>query len=362
MLKRLAAGLAVAVLFLNSPAQAWSLKEHVLLTRLAAIRLIEDPSTPPGLKTFLQTNMPEATNLAEAKNFFFTGSIGARSVGLTGLQHWCVEPDNRAGDKAPVPPLGLPQRLWHYVDLEYLNKNPDRRVYKHDLSSLPAIADAPRDVKTPVYKEAGVLPFAVQHSYERLVATLKAGKLAGDAGNPKDEDHAVRWAGFLAHYVEDNFQPHHSTQDFQSRSYFADKRKAPNVHSEMEYRMVDDEKNGFAELRADYWPIFEKALTTAKDPATSDDPWTGTMEVARWSYKNLPLIGQAAMAAAGQQGTPDKPVGPAKELDTAAFYRFAGEVDGKPVGMMEMKAQQQAAAVDRVAKLWRKAWDEAHTK
>ena len=34
-------------------------------------------------------------------------------------------------------------------------------------------------------------------------------------------------------YAQDNTQPHHATADYKSESYFADKRRPPNVHSEM---------------------------------------------------------------------------------------------------------------------------------
>jgi hypothetical protein len=68
----------------------------------------------------------------------------------------------------------------------------------------------------------------------------------------------MKWAGFLAHYVQDNTQPHHATEDYQSRSYFPkikDPKKAPNVHADIEYRMVDDEFNDYADLREEFAAI-----------------------------------------------------------------------------------------------------------
>ena len=61
------------------------------------------------------------------------------------------------------------------------------------------------------------------------------------------------------------------------------------------------------------------------------------------------------MAAAGQAGTPQKPVGKAGPMDTEKFFHFSAH--GTTV--MQMKAQQQAVAVKRVQRLLRAAWDES---
>ncbi|HEY0009922.1 MAG TPA: hypothetical protein VGB55_14440 [Tepidisphaeraceae bacterium] len=361
MLKRLPVFAVLLVLCFVPAAEAWSLKEHVLLTRLSILRLLDDPTTPQGLKIFLTTNTPDLTDIQGAREFFMHGSVGIAPKGLVGTSHWSVEPDLRAGDKkTKIEPFGVPEQSLHFIDLELVNPNPDGRVYRHDLSSLPAMTEVPKDYKDPQYKDAGVLPFAVRRSYDELVESFKQNRLASDPAKPDDNDHALRWAGALAHYTQDNFQPHHATVDYKSVSYFADRRKAPNVHAEMEYKMNDDEKNPMPELRAEYWPVFEKALQIGKDPAVSDDPWAGSLEVSFYSYRLLPMIGLAAMEAAGQAGTSEKPVGPAGEFDTTKFFHYVGEVDGQKMTLMQAKAQQQAGAVVRVARLLRQAWDEAH--
>ena len=66
----------------------------------------------------------------------------------------------------------------------------------------------------------------------------------------KPFEHAAKWAGYLAHYLEDNTQPQHATEDYKSRSYFADKRNSPNVHWDVEGRLMDDEEADYPQLRA----------------------------------------------------------------------------------------------------------------
>lgn len=354
--------LTLVLILTATRAHAWGTKEHVLLTRLAVMRILEDPTAPEGLKTWLRTVTPDLkASLDEEKEFFLKAKLGAEPKGLIGLSYWAIEPDIRAnGDKkTKVAPFDQPERLLHFIDLEYLSTEPDKRVYKHDLSSLPDVTQAPRDMSDARYKEAGMLPFRVEQCYQNLVAAFKAGKL-GTPRDPKDEESALRWAGFLAHYVEDNTQPQHATQDYKSGAYFADKRNSPNVHSEVEWKMNDDEKKDYPQLRADFWTAFAAALPEAKDPTTSDDLFTSTLELSAYSYKQLPLIGLAAMHATDQKGTPEKPEGRAGAFDTEKFFRFESDVTGAKQSVYQMKAKQQAIAVVRVAKLFRRAWDEAH--
>jgi hypothetical protein len=206
-----------------------------------------------------------------------------------------------------------------------------------------------------------MLPFRVRECYGNLVASLKANRLADEPGKYPRDEHAVKWAGYLAHYAADNTQPQHATADYKSAAYFSDKRKAPNVHAEMEYRMCDDEHEDFADLRGEFWPLFLAALENEQDPATDDkDLFRATVQVSLASYDALPLIGQAAMAAARQGGTPERPAGAAEPFDTRAFFRFKGNYRGREMTVMEMKAIQSAWAVKRIEKLWVMAWEEAH--
>ena len=61
----------------------------------------------------------------------------------------------------------------------------------------------------------------------------------------------------------------------------------------------------------------------------------------------------SAVLVAGRDATADK-------FDTETFFRTRGTFMGREMSVMEMKAYQQAWAVKRVQRLWRRAWDEAH--
>ncbi len=353
------------ILSIATQALAWGTKEHVILTKLAVLRLLEDPSTPQGLKDFLTSSSTDLPDVAACREMFMTTYLGAEPKGLTGLSKWVVEPDIRAnGEKKKlIGPYGQNEFQMHFLDLEYLNTEKSKRVYKDDLSSLGDVKTFPRDFKDERYKESGLLPFSLQRSYDKLVECFKSGKLQPDANDPSNEDNALRWAGFLSHYAEDNLQPLHSTQDYKCASYFADRRKAPNVHAQIEYSMNDLEPGKapqFPELRTQFWELLMHELKTVKSPITvSNDPWLETLLVCEYSYKQIPLIGRAAMFAASQKGTPDKPEGPAGEFDTVKFFQFA-EANSPEKTVMKMKAHQQAIAVVRVAELLRRAWDESH--
>lgn len=355
----LTGGLLVAILCSN--AFAWGTKEHITLTRLSIMRLLDDPTTPADMKAWLKTLHPNLGDLAALKTFYVTAKIGAKADSATAISWWVVEPDARSGDKkTPVPPFEVNEQKLHFVDLELLQADVDRRTYRHDLSNAMDLKLVPRDVKDERWKEAGVLPFAVENSYKALVAQIKAGRLI--AADKKDENNAMKWAGFLAHYLQDNTQPLHATVDYTGRSYFANRRGAPNVHAEMEYKMNDDEKVPHTAMRNEYWQMLLAQVRTFKDPIKTDDLWLATLQVSAEGYRQLPLIGLAAMSASGQQGTPDKPTGRSGPLDTEKFFRYISGVTGKQESVMQMKARQQAWAVVRVANVWRRAWDEAKKK
>lgn len=350
----LAAGL------LASQALAWGYKEHVQFVRLAAMRLLARDDAPEDLKQWLRASMPELRPMEAERDFFMTARIGGEPRGLEGMAWWTSRPDIHANTlprDSTVEPFGVHERLLHYVDLELFHREQALRRYRHDLSGLPDLTDVVRDPTDPRFAKAGYLPFAVEHAYRQLVAAIREGRLRPAA--PDDDDHAMRWAGYLAHYAADNTQPHHATLDYKSLSYFAYPAQAPNIHSEMEWRMNDDEKQDLPDLRAEFWEAFVASLDRVVDPAESSDPWLATLEVARHSYRALPLIGEAAMAAAGQKGTPLEPQGRAGPADTTAFFHHRGEIDGRETTVLQMKADQTALAVRRIERLWLAAWREA---
>jgi hypothetical protein len=354
---------ALLVSLFTPSAQAWSTKEHILLTRLAAIRLIADPATPADMKGWLRDSFPGlGTDVASQREFLLTARLGPFPRGADGTAFWAVVPDLEAlidsgtpADRVKkVQPFGVGERQLHFIDLEYFMPDESRRRYRPDLSNKPKPADFPRDRTDPRYQRAGMLPFRVEQCRRELAECIKKGRLVDKPGQFPRDEHASKWAGMLAHYAQDNTQPQHATEDYRSASYFnANPRSAPNVHADVEYRLVDDEFEDYPELRKEFWDLLVKALDESEDPARSDDPFDATIEVSLRSYDALPLIGQAAVAAYG-----DKPTRQTR-FDAPAFFHFRGPVSGREMSVLEMKARQMAWGVRRTERLWLGAWRDA---
>jgi len=348
----------LAVLVLVGNALAWSNKEHIQLTRIAAQQLMIDPDTPPAMKEWLKKGIAGGPQmLEEEKEFLLHKRVGLAPRGVDGLPFWAVMPDLMSmieRDK-PVEKFGVSEQKLHFIDVEVFMPAGAQK-YAPDLSHKPALKDFPRDIADPRYKEAGMLPFAVEYAYSELVRCLKANRLEDREGQFPRDDHAMKWAGYLAHYVQDNTQPHHASEDYQSRSYFPaikDPQKTPRVHGDMEHRLVDDDRNDYAELREEFASLFVAAMQDVDDPSKAADLWAQTLEVSLYSYDALPLIGKAAVAAypkAGENGP--------GEFDADAFFHFKGRCMGKEMTVLEMKARQEALAVQRTQKVWLRAWNE----
>jgi len=355
---------AIVLLLVASRADAWSSKEHVLLTRIAAARLVADPATPAGMKDWLRAAVPNLPTMDGERDYLLHTRVGVFPRGVDGIPFWATVPDLNAladsggGDRArKVEPFDVPERLLHFIDVELFMPDEARRRYAPDLSNKPALADIPNDPADPRFARAGMLPFRVAQCYGKLVESIRAGRLIDTPGQFPRDEHAAKWAGFLAHYVEDNTQPHHATADYKSATYFsANPRGAPNVHADMEYRLVDDDYADYPELRRAFWDAFSKAVEAARDPVGTDgDLFRSTLEVSMASYDALPLIGEAAVAAYGAAGG-----GRPRDFNAEAFYTHRGRVRGEEMSLLEMKARQMAWAERRVETLWLRAWNEAN--
>jgi hypothetical protein len=352
----------IILAFCASDCLAWSYKEHILFTRLAVARLLDDPSTPQAMKAWLRDVTSDVPDMAAAEEFFMHAKIGIKPRGISGLSYWAYEPDEHAlYDKAAVKiePFGVHEKFLHYIDLELLKSGDARRAYKHDLSGKAALNDFPHDMKDQRYVQAGMLPFRIEYCYRQLVDSIRNKALNARNREEQEEKTAIYWAGYLSHYLADCTQPQHATMDYKSQTYFADQRRSPNIHAEVEYRMCDDEQKDYMDLRQEFWPMFVKQLNEFKDPVETKDIWQSSLEVSWHSYDALPLIGLAAMKATNQAGTPDHPTGAASPVDTEVFFRFRGQYMGREMSVMEMKAIQTAWAVKRIQKVYRMAWDEA---
>jgi hypothetical protein len=352
-------GLLVASL-VGAPAFGWGAKEHVQFTRLAAARLIADPSTPPEMRRWLESIVPHPLDDAGERSFLLRARVGTDLMNTGGgVLYWSVEPDDRAQNaprSSTREPFGRHERLMHYIDLELFLAGDTPRAYRDDLSARPPIGQVPGDWRDERFVQAGYLPFAVRHAFDEMVAAIRGGRLrpAEGTGGP-DDDSAMRWAGYLAHYAQDNTQPHHSTVDFRSHSYFRNPQRAPNVHASFEWRLVDDETEHLPELREAYWSLLTAALREREDPVKETDPRLATLEVAALSYDGLPLIGRAAAAATVPGADGER----ADRLDLRRFYAFRGPVRGEELSVLELKARQAAWAIRRTEVLWRQAWDAA---
>jgi hypothetical protein len=343
-------------------ARAWSAKEHAQFARMAAERIVADPSTPPALKDWLTRATPGMLDVAGEKDFFLHTRVYPAKLHFQGITEWATVPDEHAlHDRASskVDPFGVHEKQLHFIDLELLRPPAEKKGYRPDLSGKPTLESIPRDMRDPRYIQAGMLPFRVQYCYDRLVECIRAGRLVNTEQKLEGEDDsAARWAGYLAHYLADNTQPQHATVDYKSATYFPLNHRPPNVHAEIEYRMCDDEKQDCPELRAEFWPLFVDSLKTVKDPSDTDDLFTATLQIALYSYDALPMIGDAAVAAfvappgAGSGG----------EIDTERFFHTRGTFHGQEMSVMQMKADQTAMAVLRIEKIWRRAWEEANRR
>jgi hypothetical protein len=346
----IAIGLLVA-----SHAYAWSGKEHIQITRMAVERLLADPSTPPAMRDWLKHAAPGLLDAACEKDYLLHKHVGIVPRGADGLMFWSVMPDMNVNLEAGSNggnPLG-PEKIMHYIDLELFNPDASHRTYADDLSHKPKLADLPRDPKDPRYQQAGMLPFRVEQCYRNMIGCIRSGRLDDKAEQFPRDEHAARWAGFLAHYVADNTMPMHATMDYRAASYFGNASRAPNIHGDMEYRLVDDEHADYLALREEFWGLFTKALAEKDETLISADLWQGTLEVNLISYDALPLIGRAARAAyAGGDGS-------AGSFNAEVFFHFKGDYRGRSMSVLEMKAYQQAWAIKRVAAIWRQAWEAA---
>src|SRR3954469_17893511 len=162
-----------------APSCAWSHKEHIQLTRIAAQQLMIDPDTPPAMKEWLKKGIAGGPQLLEEeKEFLLHKHVGLTPRGVDGLPFWAVMPDliGMIDRDKPIETFGVPEQKLHYIDVEVFVPAGAQK-YAADLSHKPALKDLPREKKDARYKEAGMLPFAVEQAYGELVLCLKANRL-----------------------------------------------------------------------------------------------------------------------------------------------------------------------------------------
>src|SRR6059058_5971664 len=79
------------------PAWAWSNKEHIQLTRIAAERLIANPHTPPGMREWLRAScLPKLLTDDQEHDYFLKQRVGLVPRGVDGIAYWATVPDTMA--------------------------------------------------------------------------------------------------------------------------------------------------------------------------------------------------------------------------------------------------------------------------
>src|SRR5690606_23620089 len=108
----------VLLLAMTAAAWGWSTKEHILITRLAAARLLADPQTPPAMKQWLQQIAPGDLSEPALRAFYLESRQGIWPRGIDGVAYWAVVPDLEALQRSrqQVEPFGVHERLLHYLD------------------------------------------------------------------------------------------------------------------------------------------------------------------------------------------------------------------------------------------------------
>jgi len=367
---------AASLAAVATKAQAWGHQQHILITRMAALRIINDPAVPEGLKDFLKANMKY--DLDACRKLAVGEKVGFEAKDyLTGLDGACTLPDRiqfTEEGKTIIASYGVTESKMHFMDWESLGKRP---MYKPDFSNRPEIADVPRDVHDPRWKQAGYLPFRVEEKYNELVAAFAAPKL--------DNAQTLKIAGYLCHYIEDCTQPLHGTVDYKSYSYLFGKvpavhkltqtlpdgseiakytvdkefSKSINPHDDMEFQLFEDAQEPRKGLREEFWKELNLRIDWRVHSATTVTPvapakagtFTRALEILWDSYEYIPAIGKAAQAgyATGQ-------------LDLKAFFTSKDTVHGEELDTLQLIADRHAAAVLEVERTLRAAWAEAKGK
>lgn len=358
-----------------SAAQAWSHQGHILNSRLAALRIINDPQAPAELRDYLRSVMPytlqECQQLAVG-DFLGANPSGRNNEGLDGAATFPDRVIQTEAGKKPIAPYNVDEGKLHYLDLEFFSPSGN---YSDDLSGRPKLSDVPRNIADGRYKSAGFVTFRIDESYHHLVSAFGKSDI-------KSAD-TLLWLGYTLHYAQDIHQPQHSTADYKSLSYLAaakvpgirtitrdlangkkieqyqldrDKSKDINPHGDVEFQLFENTQEPRATFRKQYWDLLQqqiesqhKTLPATLAQADKQPVYDVALGVLMDSYTNLPLIGHAAQAAY-KSGM----------FDPAAFFPFKDNPQGPTI--LDMIARQNARAVLLSEILIRRAWNDAHAK
>jgi len=302
----------------------------------------------------------------------------------------------------------------HFLDIEVFCADPVYKILPGQSSpQVPDLNDVSRSPADPRYKIGGYVLFRVPEEYGRLV------KAFGSEQKVADDATALNAAGYLAHYLEDSHQPHHSTIDFKSYSYLAGKVKGVRAvkttltdgkevtnyrsdsrlidpHGAIEFQLFENAEAPRKDFRREFWTKLQADLALLDagkiDRVATPEPgtWLGASSVPETSkptdaagtqkapavptfatgkgfeydyhllcqgHQYLPLVGHASVAAYAND-----------TFDAQTFFTFkektagaaGADVKDDEMNMIDLIALQNARAVVAVEKSFRAAWAEAH--
>ncbi len=190
----------------------------------------------------------------------------------------------------PEGPLKAAFAAWS-GELRYAANDPDRRkattpgeAYRHFWSSelyapwpfagfpMP-LAEARARYGEGTLEKGGILPWAIEESYRRLVSAFKSG----------DKARIVRAAGDLSHYLGDAHQPFHTTLDYDGQSWLNG-----GIHALFESTQIE----AFFDERAEYRRhparrVREGPLALAFSVIREDYPLVLVLNEELWKAKRL---------------------------------------------------------------------------
>ncbi|MCY3019400.1 MAG: hypothetical protein NTW87_10300 [Planctomycetota bacterium] len=218
--------IAVLPLALGQGVHAWWIGGHKIFTLGAAAKL------PDDVPAFFRE---AAADIADA----------------------AAEPDDWKVNLTPH--LKASEHPEHYLDLEYLEGQPipeqryDMLKYYYTKGIDP--------------NKGGLLPYAIQDGYERLLLAFRDYRTRPDSKAVRER--IVVYAGILAHYCQDATMPLHMTKEYDGKPDARGVIQQKGIHARID---AYPEKNGFtpemvnkdlvAEPVASIWPLLTKTIAT----------------------------------------------------------------------------------------------------
>ncbi len=327
--------MALILLLATPSASAWSRKGHVLISRSAVKLIVEDPTAPAELKAILLEGLGDPKKLELLGEFV----IGLEDLIRPdhGLDLYSFRPDELASTKSPVPALNSTEDRMHFLDMELFHPDPTKRQFHPAGTNKIRAKDLPRNSRDPRYKEAGYVTFRTVECYRQLTRSL---------AHVHTNEEVFLWIGYLSHYLSDAHQPLHSTIDYRGHNCPCNRELKYDLHTAMEGDLFRDDRPEGRILRERFWEYYQKALLST-DSVTHHkiDPYDATVEALLSGYDYLPMLCDAG--AAGLAGG---------EFSLDRWFTYSGEVGGKKLSVLEVKATRMAQSARTLKKLILQAW------